>query len=180
MIAGVLWSAVRWRRHVVHPGRPAQIAAAVMLAYIALNLAESSWAERTTAERLRQRGIEPTLVVASPPPFAFWRRSMAWRSADRRGNGELDFEHGLTLFPGSEPLNLDDPRLAAAKARDPHVRAFLVWSRMPMVLRLGGRAYLTDQRFYSAFRSSTIPAGIRKAMPRGAFLVPLDTPARGE
>ena len=180
MIAGVLWSAVRWRRHVVHPGRPAQIAAAVMLAYIALNLAESSWAERTTAERLRQRGIEPTLVVASPPPFAFWRRSMAWRSADRRGNGDLDFEHGLTLLPGSEPLNLDDPRLAAAKARDPHVRAFLVWSRMPMVLRLGGRAYLTDQRFYSAFRSSTIPAGIRKAMPRGAFLVPLDTPARGE
>jgi len=180
MIAGVAWSAVRWRRHAEYPGRPAQIAGVMMLAYIALNLAESSWAERTTADRLRQRGIEPTLVVASPPPFAFWRRSMAWRSANRRGNGELDFEHGLTVFPGSEPLNLDDPRLAAAKARDPHVRAFLVWSRMPMVLRLGGRLYLTDQRFYSGFRSSTIPAGIRKAMPRGAFLVPLDTPARGE
>lgn len=151
-----------------------------MLAYIAFNLAESRWAERTVADRLRQQGVQPALVVASPPPFAFWRRSMAWRSADRRGSGDFDFEQGLTLFPGSEPLNLDDPRLAAAKARDPHVRAFLVWSRMPMVLRLGGKAYLTDQRFYSAFRSSTIPSGIRKAMPKGAFLIPLDTSAGEE
>jgi inner membrane protein len=179
MIAGVTWSAVRWRRDAAQPGRPAQVAGAIMLAYIAFNLAESSWAERTIADRLRQRGIEPTLVVASPPPLAFWRRSMAWRSADRRGSGELDFSNGLTLLAGSEPLNLDDPRLASARIRDPHVRAFLVWSRMPMVVRLAGKAYLTDQRFYSAFRSSTIPAGLRKAMPRNSFLIPLDTPGHG-
>ena len=43
---------------------------------------------------------------------------------------------------------MDDPRLAAAKARDRHVRAFLYWSRMPMVYIDGGHAYLTDQRFF--------------------------------
>ena len=35
--------------------------------------------------------------------------------------------------PRSSPLDLDDPRLAAAAKRDKHVRAFLFWSRMPMV-----------------------------------------------
>ena len=49
MIAGITWSAMRWRR-AGHPGRPAQIAGPSFSLYIALNLAESSWAERTTAE----------------------------------------------------------------------------------------------------------------------------------
>ena len=179
MIAGVVWSAMRWRRHAAHRGLPALIAGVIMLAYIALNLAESSWAERTTADRLRQRGIEPTLVVASPPPFAFWRRSMAWRSADRWGSGNLDFRTGLTLDSGSQPLNLDNPRLARAKASDAHVSAFLVWARMPIVVDIGGKAYLTDQRFYRVFRSA-VPSPARRIVPRNAFLVPLDTPARGE
>lgn len=180
MIAGILWSAGRWDKVKRNPGRPAQIAGAIMLVYIAFNLVESRWAERTTANRLRQRGIDSTLVVASPPPVAFWRRSIAWRSADRWGSGELDFAHGLTIFRKSQPLDLDDPRLAAAKARDPHVRAFLIWSRMPIVVELGGKAYLSDQRYYSAFKSAAIPSGVRKIMPRGAFLVPLDTPAPRE
>jgi inner membrane protein len=40
------------------------------------------------------------------------------------------------------------------------VRAFLFWSRMPMVVEEGGRAYRGDQRFTGGARSS--------------FLVPLD------
>ncbi|MGZ2410873.1 inner membrane protein [Sphingomonas sp. F9_3S_D5_B_2] len=180
MVAGIGWSAVRWRRGSARAGRPAQIAGALMLAYIAFNVAESSWAERTIADRLRQRGVEPTLVVASPPPFAFWRRSMAWRSANQWGDGELDWDKGLTLAPDAEPLRLDDPRLASAVEQDAHVRAFLVWSRMPLVVVLGGKAYLTDQRFYSAMRSATIPAPVRKVFRRNAFLIPLDTPAPAE
>jgi len=174
MVAGITWSAVRWRRNAAHPGRPAQAAGLLMLVYIAFNLAESSWAERTTIDRLHQRGISPTLVVASPPPLAFWRRSLAWRSADRWGGGDFDFSSGLTLDPGSQPLRLDDPRLASAERGDPHVRAFLVWSRMPIVVLLGGKAYLTDQRFYSALQSSTIPASVRKLFSRNSFLIPLD------
>jgi inner membrane protein len=180
MIVGIAWSAIRRRRGAPHPGRPAQAAGLLMLVYIAFNLAESSWAERTTIDRLHQRGIEPTLVVASPPPLAFWRRSLAWRSADSWGGGDLDFSNGLTLDSTSQPLHLDDPRLVAARQNDPHVRAFLVWSRMPIVILIDGKAYLTDQRFYSALQSSTIPSPVRKLFRRNSFLIPLDTPAGQE
>src|SRR5690349_5235669 len=42
MITGVSWSAIRWRHDAANPGRPAQIAGALMLAYIAFNLGESA------------------------------------------------------------------------------------------------------------------------------------------
>ena len=57
-------------------------------------------------------------------------------------------------------------------ARDPHIRAFLVWSRMPLVVEQGGRAYLTDQRFYASVRSGNVPAFLRSRRP--LFLLPLD------
>ena len=174
MIAGIGWSAVLWRRRSEHAGRPAQIAGVVMLAYIAFSLGESARVESATAAALRRQGIEPTMVVASPPPFAFWKRTMLWRSAERFGTGHYDFAEGLTLSPESQPLNLDDPRLAESKARDRHVRAFLVWSRMPLVIERDGRAYLTDQRFYSTMRSRDVPRGLRDRLRADAFLVPLD------
>ena len=43
---------------------------------------------------------------------------------------------------------------------DPDVRNFLFWSRMPMVIHVDGRAYLSDQRF--------------PALRRVTFMVPLD------
>jgi inner membrane protein len=173
MIVGIAWSAVRWRSGLAHPGRPAQVAGILMLGYIAFNLCESARVEGAAAQALRGRGIEPTLVVASPPPLAFWRRGIAWRSADRYGGGAFDFAHGLTLDPGSLPLGLDDPRLAAAAKRYRHVRAFLVWSRMPIVVTLDGRPYLTDQRFYSV-SPSPFATTMRRMVRRSAFLIPLD------
>jgi inner membrane protein len=174
MIGGIVWSAWRWRRNLPHPGRPAQIAGLLIAAYIAFNLVESAIAERTTAAALRAQGIEPTLVVASPPPLAFWDRTMLWRSADRWGSGAFDPAHGLALDPGSQPTDLDDPKLAQARADNPHVRAFLVWSRMPIVVRLDGHTYLTDQRFYQPPRSSLLPSKLRFSLGKHGFLVPLD------
>jgi inner membrane protein len=174
MIAGITWSAIRWRRSRANPGRPAQVAGLTMLAYIAFNLGESARVEDAAAVQLRAQGIVPTLVVSSPPPLAFWRRSIDWRSADRFGSGSYDFTHGLMLQPTSAPLDLNDPRLAAARARDRHVRAFLVWSRMPIVVDLGGRAYLTDQRFYNSLRSRVVPQSIRRFFQKSSFLIPLD------
>ena len=173
MITGISWSALRWRRGTARPGRPAQIAGVLMLAYIFFNLGESARIEHAVASQLRARGIEPTLVVAGPPPLAFWDRSIAWRSADRFGAGSFDFRDGLMLDPASEPLGLDDPRLAAAEAQSRHVRAFLVWSRMPIVVTEDGQAYLTDQRFYNV-RPSPFAAKMRKMIRRSAFLIPLD------
>jgi inner membrane protein len=148
MIAGIAWSARRWRLDAPHPGRPAQIAGILMLGYIAFNLGESARLEKATAEILRARGIEPTLVIASPPPFAFWNRRMMWRSTDRWGDGSFDLQSGLVVSPVSRPLGLDNPRLAATALHNRHVRAFLVWSRMPIVIQQDGKPFLTDQRFY--------------------------------
>ena len=176
MIGGIVWSAILWRRGSEHPGRPAQIAAMAMLAYIAFNLGESARVEEATAAALRRQGIDPTMVVASPPPLAFWRRTMLWRTDDRFGSGHYDFADGLSLDLNSQPLNLGDPRLATARAQSRHVRAFLVWSRMPLVVEQGGRAFLTDQRFYSTLRARDVPTVLRDRVRSAAFLVPLDNP----
>ena len=164
MIVGIGWSALRWRRREPYPGRPAQIAGLIMLGYIGLNLGESAWVESQAGTLLRSRGIEPALVVAGPPPLAFWERNIEWRSADRFGSGAYNPFEGLMLETGSQPIGLDDPQLALAERTERYVRSFLVWSRMPIVVRIDGRSYLTDQRFY-----------IGRARSR-YFLIPLDKP----
>ena len=164
MIAGVSWSAWRWRRRLPHPGRPAQIAGLLMLAYIAFNLGESARVESAAATVLRQRGIEPRLIVAGPPALAFWDRTIEWRSADRFGRGSFSPGSGLKLDPTSQPIGLDDPQLALAERTRRYVRSFLVWSRMPIVVTVHGRTYLTDQRFYDGGRRAS----------SGYFLIPLD------
>ena len=79
MIAGIGWSAralaARQRRT---PAGRRRSPALLMLGYIAFNLGESVRLEQAATDAmLRARGIEPTLVVASPPPFAFWERDIA-------------------------------------------------------------------------------------------------------
>jgi inner membrane protein len=176
MIVGIVWSSLRWRGGFAHPGRPAQIAGVLMLGYIAFNLGESVRVEDAAERELRSRGIEPTLIVAGPPPFAFWRRSIEWRSADRFGEGLFDFRHGLILASASQPLGLDDPALVRARASQRRVRSFLVWSRMPIVVKIDGRTYLTDQRFYNSLRSRVVPRQVRGFFQHSSFLVPLDNP----
>ena len=164
MFAGIGWSVYRWRRHFPSPGKPAQIAGLLMLAYIGFNLAESAGVEHSTAAELRRQGIEPTLVVAGPPPFAFWDRTIEWRSVNRFGSGTFSPNTGVKLDPVVRPTDLDDPQLALAERTRRYVRSFLTWSRMPIVIRIGGRAYLTDQRFFSA----------TNRLRSGMFLIPLD------
>lgn len=172
LMGGGIWlTARRERRGRSHPARPAWIAAGLLLAYIAGNVGCSALAERRTAEALRQRGIEPTLVVASPPPLAFWERTMAWRSAREWGGGQFG-PRGLSVGP-PRPLDLDDPALARAVATRRQVRSFLYWSRMPIVLRSAEGAVLTDQRFYDAFDGPAVPAFVRRRAPRGSFQIPL-------
>jgi inner membrane protein len=163
MIPAVIWSSRRWKTGAPNPGQPAQVAGMLMLAYIGLNLGESMWVEEETRAALKNRGVEATLIVPSPPPFAFWRRAIAWRSADRYGYGDFDFRHGLRIDADSMPLRLNDPRLEQAMKRDPHLRGFYSWSRMPILVVDRGRAYLGDQRYNG------------RGFGRSHFLVPLDT-----
>jgi inner membrane protein len=146
--------------------RPAAWAFTAMLLYIGLNNAISARAVALTRP-LVERVAPARMVVAGEVPLLFWKRRIAWRGDAIGGFGHYDPLKGLnhaSLDPAITPLHLDDPRLAAAAARDAHVRAFLYWSRMPLVVEEGAHAFLTDQRFYdpsSSIRSSS-------------FLIPLD------
>jgi inner membrane protein len=144
---------------------PAIWALGAMLGYIALNAAISLRAVALTRP-LVERVAKPQIIEAGEVPLTFWKRKMIWRGDGLGGTGTYDPLRGLNrawLSPRIIPLNLDDPRLAAAAKRDRHVRAFMFWSRMPMVYEQNGRAYLTDQRFFESGRASSSP-----------FLIPLD------
>lgn len=146
--------------------RPAVWAFGAMLGYIGLNAAISARAVALTRP-LVERVTQPQIIEAGEVPLIFWKRKMIWRGDGIGGTGEYDPLRGLnhvTLDPTIVPLNLDDPRLAAAVKRDKHVRGFLFWSRMPMVAVENGRAFLTDQRFYDDARR----------MRNRSFLIPLD------
>ncbi len=57
------------------------------------------------------------------------------------------------------------------------VRAFLVWSRMPIVVTEDGRTFLSDQRFYGPLRGRSVPVKIRGLSGGHYFLIPLDNNA---
>ena len=158
------WRAERRGRDWRHP---AAWALTAMLLYIGLNAAISARAVAVTRP-LVERVAPPRMIVAGEVPLAFWKRKMAWRSDEIGGFGTYDLLDGLNhawLDPRIVPLRLDDRRLSEAERRDKHVRAFLFWSRMPLVHVEGGHAYLTDQRFFEAGRPSS-----------ANFLIRLDNP----
>jgi inner membrane protein len=147
--------------------RPALWAFGAALGYIGINAAISARAVVLTRP-LVERVTTPQIIEAGEVPLTFWKRKMIWRGDGIGGTGTYNPLDGLNhawLSPTITPLNLDDPRLAAAAKRDKHVRAFLFWSRMPMVHVESGRAYLTDQRFFESGRASS-----------AGFLIPLDNP----
>ena len=140
--------------------RPAAYAFSAVLAYIGVNAAISA---RAVAESrpLVERIARPEMIVAGEVPLEFWKRRVMWRGDKLAGSADYDvFGDFAQLAPRMVPLNLDDPRLAAAARKDRDVCNFLFWSRMPLVIDLDGRAYLSDQRF--------------PALRRTTFMVPLD------
>ncbi len=85
---------------------------------------------RAAAHDRRRRGA--AAVLASPGDVAR-RQAVGQLRIIRRSTGSK-------LDPKIVPLNLDDPRLAAAARTDPDVCNFLFWSRMPLVIQQDGNA----------------------------------------
>ena len=158
LIASYGWSRFREKRG-ADWHRPAWAGFMAICLYIVANGLISGRAEASAREVLIERGVQPTLVVANPVPISFWRRTLLWRDAERRGDGWYDLTRGMSL-PNNDPIGLDNPKLAAARGRK-DVEAYLFWSRMPIVIERDGRTFLADQRFNSS-------------MTRDTFLVPLD------
>jgi inner membrane protein len=172
MGGGIALTVWRERRSGVPSGVPAQAAFGLLVAYIAFNLGLTQRVESATRVALLDNHIRPTEVIASPRPFAFWRRTMLWRDDRSYGLGSYSPTEGLRIGPRQGLLRLDDPRLNAARKRSARVRGFLYWSRMPMVVVQDGRAYLTDQRFLA---STLLPNEKRgRSWRYDPFLIPLD------
>jgi inner membrane protein len=150
--------------------RPAAWAFIAMLLYIGLNNAISARAVALTRP-LVDRVAPARMIVAGEVPLEFWKRKMIWRGDKIGGSGTYNLLGGINqarLDPAIIPLRLDDPRLAKASQRDRHVRAFLFWARMPMVVVEDGDAYLTDQRFFESGRASSSNFLIRLDKPRSS------------
>jgi inner membrane protein len=130
------WFSLRREKRGGEWQRPARAAMAVALGYIGLNGAITAADESTPGES--PTGTE--IVIASPVPFDPLAREMI-----RGGNGLYTLGEDTTL-PG---VPLDRCDLAAARARDTGVDAFLFWARTPLVEpREDGSLWLRDARFY--------------------------------
>lgn len=159
LIGCFLWSRRREKRGGDWQ-RPAWLGFTAICAYITANGLITGRAEAQTTALLRQRGTEPTQVVANPVPVRFWFRRMLWRNEVEHGAGDYRLGSGARLTDPATANNLKHPALAAARGRS-DVEAFLFWSRMPVVVERNGRSFLADQRFNSG-------------LTRDQFLVPLE------
>lgn len=156
-MGGAMWLS-RWSERRGRPGwqRQAAIALIAVSAYVFANGVVTGLTEQRAATALRAMGVEPTLVVASPPPIASWQRDVFWRNDLYYGQYA---EAGGYAKPGA-PItkarhNAGDPRLAQIAATNAEVRAFLFWSRMPVAeFAADGTLTLTDQRYRHALAVS--------------------------
>lgn len=147
-LAASLWlSFRRERRGAANWQRPAWIGFAAVSAYIFANGLITGAAERMASDALVAGGKRDALVVASPPPLAFWQRDIFWRTAERFGTASFTPGVGGHVDLTGVPTGMDDPRLAAWVKADPAARAFLFWARMPVAERDGDALVLRDQRF---------------------------------
>jgi len=146
------WFSLRRQKRGGEWRRPARAALAAALAYIGLNAV-------ITAADENALDASPTgtaTVIASPVPFNPLAREMI-----SGGNGLYTLGEDTTL-PG---VPLDRCDLAAARAGDSAVDAFLFWARTPLIEpREDGSLWLRDARFYDPRVgdrfSVELPAGV--------------------
>ncbi len=148
-LIALVWSAARRNRRRDSAGQAiAGWGLVGVSTYILANGAMTGMAESRATAALTAAGIARPLVVASPPPLAFWRRDMFWRDARQFGEGQWGVSGLTALDLRGAPHGMDDPAIAALAATDGQGRAFLRWSRMPIAERgADGSVILTDQRY---------------------------------
>ena len=153
------WLSLRRERRGGEWRRPARIALSIALAYIGANAAITARAEA------QERSSGERVVIASPPPFAFWRREIilgspgSWRVRPPGQTGIGPISNGLC----------DWSAVAAAKQDDPQLAAFLFWSRAPCAeASPDGTVFVRDARYYDprAKDRFTVPLPGLRCEPR--------------
>lgn len=147
-LAVSIWLSLRGeRRGAANWRRPAWIGFTAVCAYIFVNGLITGAAERMASAALEAGGRRNALVVASPPPLAFWKRDIFWRTPDRYGTASFVPGVGGNVDLTGSPTGMDDPRIESWAKANPAARAFLFWSRMPVAQKDGDAILLRDQRF---------------------------------
>ena len=170
----IAWSRMREKRG--QPWRrPPQIAIAVTLAYIALNLGIAARAGAHVRHWAGGRAVDA--LFASPPPVLFWRRELVWREGDcYRRSGFDPLGRGFAPVGACEPTHLSNPWVRAALASDPEVRKFLRWSILPQAAvqrqRCAVQVTVGDARYGTRGRSRL---GYETLVPVAGPGCPLDT-----
>jgi len=160
-----IWLSRRRERAESNWQLPATTGLAVLVAYITVNGMWSAWAKMDT-ELAESRDFDT--IYASPPPFAFWQREMAWRAGETVGWRE--FGSFAPPQDRSTPIsdNMADPLVREAIG-SPQLLPFARWSTMPIAQVERGRCTarvlfgdarygrsVTDNRFARQF---TVPTG---------------------
>lgn len=146
LIGSIWWSARAEKRGLDWTGR-ARAGLAAVLAYIGLNFVVTTLHYETGGEMVEPY---PEQYIASPVPFAFWRREDIarieggrWISSDWSGE---DFGYG---YRNSAATQCVLPDLEAERGTNPELEAFLFWSRAPFGERVDdGSLIVRDARFY--------------------------------
>ncbi len=140
------WFSLRREKRGGEWRRPARIALSLALAYIGLNSAITYAAENN-------RGVMtepyPAIVIASPPPLAFWVRERVIQTDD--GSWYSDAWTGKPFgygYNSPRPVRCKFPDLHRLRLADSDLDAFLTWSRAPMALKaVDGSIVMRDARF---------------------------------
>jgi inner membrane protein len=151
LIAGVFVSLRLERKGAVNWRVPAAAGFAAICAYILANGLITQRAEYLMAQAVEKKHDNvPVLVVANPVPVQFWKREMLWRDETRFGQGTYTAPDSVTVADSVGEHRAGRSKAPAARdmaARDKDARAFLFWSRMPVIRSNGTDVTLSDQRF---------------------------------
>jgi inner membrane protein len=159
LIAGV-WISIRRERKVAANWRsPAAIGFLAICAYILANGLITGRAEKLMAQAVEKKhDLVPTLVVANPVPLQFWKREMLWRDRTHYGQGTFSAPGAVFVDDNVGVHDAGAARALATATKD--ARAFLFWSRMPVVRRNKNGVTIADQRFVSPMVSDRFTVNV--------------------
>jgi inner membrane protein len=150
-ILGIYFSYRRERRNANNWSMPAIVSAVLIGTYVVSNGYISTRAEQLTVLAVQTRfGLTPSVVVANPVPVQFWKREMLWRD---------ETSYGKAIYSATNEVKVDENKgyhqmmnfdVSALTYKDLNARAFLFWSRMPVLSGTPQQVEINDQRFLNA------------------------------
>jgi len=148
---GIYFSYRRERRNAMNWSMPAIVSVALIGTYIVANGYISTRAEQLTVQAVQSRfGLTPSLVVANPVPVQFWKREMLWRDDTSFGKAIYSVPNEVKVDENIGFHQMKKVDVSTLTQKDLNARAFLFWSRMPVLSGTNQQLEINDQRFLNA------------------------------